>query len=96
MTYPIKQARCGNASPRQSLCLLGLEVLDQFFLLAEKRQQLQHSLVLTASRELRRDESLYACLDCSIDQVLLFAESRSTEGRDDGILALESGLKAGR
>lgn len=96
MTYPIKQARSGNSSPRQSMCLLGLEVLDQFFLLAEKRQQLQHGLVLTASRELRRDESLHACLDCSIYQFLLFAESRSPEGRDDSILALEGDFKAGR
>lgn len=91
--YPVKQARRSNTGPGQPVQLLRLEILDEFLLLAKKRQQLDHRFILATDGELRGDESLDARPYGRINELLLFVEGAGSYGGDDSILALEGRLE---
>jgi hypothetical protein len=88
--YPVKEKCDPDSSPGQPRSLLGLEIFQDLLLLAEERQELQHTGSQSIRGKFGGDETLYSCGNGSIDILRLFGQCSCTNDRDNCILAFES------
>lgn len=96
-TYRIKKEPRRQPSPTD-ISLLANKIIDHRPLPLQQpsKPRLLHPFLARVNSKLARHEPLHARLDSRINNLLLLLHCTSGNGRDHGVLALESGDQGGR